>query len=159
MRKTLRDLWINQTALQELYSDCTDPVLKKYEINSIEFKILLFLQKYPELNRAADIVKYTGLSKSYVSLSVKILSERGFLTGEKRSDDRKNIYLTLLPAADPIVLDGFKAQQKYCNMLLAGFDKEEADQFLSYFDRITKNVRSSHEELEKKRKKAKKSCS
>ena len=48
MRKALKDLWMNQTALQELYAECIDPVCKKYGLSEIEFKILVFVHKYPE---------------------------------------------------------------------------------------------------------------
>ncbi|MBP3320944.1 MAG: winged helix-turn-helix transcriptional regulator [Clostridia bacterium] len=152
MRKALRDLWTNQSAMQALYEHCIDPVCKKYEISPIEFKILMFVHKYPDLNRAADIVKYKGISKSYVSLSLKCLSERGLIKGEKRGDDRKNIYLTLLPAADPLVVEGLKAQKDYLNILLTDFDKDEVDQLLSFFNRMNKNVKNAHEELNKQEK-------
>ena len=87
----VRDLWINQAAILELYHHQIDPVCEKYKLNRIEFGIMMFLSKHPELNRAADIVKYKGLSKSYVSLSVKALSERGLLEGTKTENDRKKI--------------------------------------------------------------------
>ncbi len=146
MRKALKDLWLNQTALQELYRDCIDPVCKKYDLSEIEFKILLFIFKYPDLNRAADIVKCKGLSKSYVSLSVKNLTAKGLLIGRRTETDHKNIYLYVTPEAEAICNEGLKAQRKYLDILLGGFEKEEVDQFLVYFNRINKNVKNAHDE-------------
>lgn len=154
MRKALKDLWMNQTALQELYAECIDPVCKKYGLSEIEFKILVFVHKYPELNRAADIVKCKGISKSYVSLSVKNLTEKGLIFGEKKENDRKNIYLYLTPAAAPISAEGLKAQKKYLDLLLKDFEKSEVEAFLGYFSRINENVRSAHEISKNSKKKS-----
>lgn len=144
MKKAVRDLWINQAAIQELYHRQIDPVCEKYQLNRIEFGIVMFLSKYPESNRAADIVKYKGLSKSYVSLSVKSLSERGILEGHKTETDRKNIYLSLLPAANPIVEEGFKAQKAFCAILYDGFESKEIEQLFAFSNRVTDNVKKAN---------------
>ena len=158
MRKALKDLWMNQTALKELYGECIDPVCRKYGIPEVEFKVLMFVHKYPDLNRAADIVRCKGLSKSYVSFAVKNLSQKGLIEGKQTENDRKNIYLYLTPAAEPIAAEGLKAQKKYLDMLLKDFEKEEIDQFLCYFNRINANVKEAHSEKNaaKKKKSAKK---
>ncbi|MBQ8235955.1 MAG: winged helix-turn-helix transcriptional regulator [Clostridia bacterium] len=140
MDKILRDLWTQQTAIQELYRDCIEPVCKKHQINPIEFGILIHLHKYPTLNRGADIVKMKGLSKSYVSLSVKTLTKKELLVGEYRDGDRKNIYLRLLPLAEPIIADGLEAQKQFCQTLYKGFSEEEISQLFSYYTRVNENV-------------------
>ena len=140
MDKLLRDFWTQQTAIQELYRNCIEPVCKKHEINPIEFGILIHLHKYPTFNRGADIVKMKGLSKSYVSLSVKTLTKKELLVGEYKDGDRKNIYLHLLPSAEPIVEDGLEAQKKFCQTLYKGFSEEEISQLTSFYNRINENV-------------------
>jgi DNA-binding MarR family transcriptional regulator len=91
-------------------------------------------------------VKCKGLSKSYVSLSVKNLMAKGLLVGRQTETDHKNIYLYVTPEAEAICNEGLKAQRKYLDILLGGFEKEEVDQFLVYFNRINKNVKNTHDE-------------
>jgi DNA-binding MarR family transcriptional regulator len=146
MESMLRDLWIDQIVILELYHKFIDPVCEKHNLNRVEFGILLFLAKYPHLNRAADIVKYKGLSKSYVSLSVKELSERGLLEGKKTAQDRKNIYITLLPACDEIIKDGLAAQHDFCAVLCKGLTPEEASVLFAYSHKTVANVKKALEE-------------
>lgn len=146
MKTTLRDLWIDQEVTTELYNRFIDPVCQKYGVSRIEFGILSFISRYPQFNRAADIVKYKGLSKSYVSLSIKSLTEKGFLEGHKNENDHKNIYLYLLPACNALIKEGEKAQKEFCATIYDGFEKEEIDAFFSALKRITENAKKSSTE-------------
>ena len=152
-----RHLWIDQTAILELYAKHIDPVCEKHNLNRIEMSILLFLSKHPQLNRAADIVKYKGFSKSYVSLSVKTLSERGLIEGRKMEGDRKNIFLSLLPLSEEIVQEGLEAQKDFCTVIYEGLSEEEIRQFFSYAQKIGTNVKkASAPQKETKTKRCKK---
>ena len=77
----------------------------------MELDILLFLSNNPLFDTAADIVEVRCLSKSQVSVSIKLLEEKGYLKKKYTKENRKTAHLQVCDLAVPIILDG-KAAQK-----------------------------------------------
>lgn len=127
---------------KELYQTVLTPVCNKYGITHSEMIILLFLANNPQLNTATDIVKNRRLTKSLVSMSVRNLEERGFISGMFEGGNHRSIHLKVCNIANGIIKDAEDAQNNYLEILLKGFNEEELSRFGNYFERISENIKS-----------------
>lgn len=127
---------------KELYQTILAPVCEKYDITHTEMVILLFLASNPHLNTATDIVKGRRMTKSSVSMSLRSLQERGMVSGEFEGGNHRSIHLNICEDASRILEEAKTAQETYFSILSDGFSKEELDNFRSYFERVTNNIKS-----------------
>lgn len=134
--------WENQAHIKFLYSDCIEPVCKKYCLTRMELDILLFLANNPQFTTAAQIVENRRLTKSHVSLAVNTLVKKGYLTKSRFEHNRKTIHLNLCPSADEIIRDGQKAQKSFGSILFRDFTPEDYEQISHLFERINQNVKN-----------------
>ena len=58
-----------------LYDRLCAPVCQEHGLTHMEFVVLMFLANYPGYDTAAQIVRYSRLTKSLVSLAVRALLE------------------------------------------------------------------------------------
>ena len=140
------DFWESFSLGQELYDRVTGPVCRQYGLTRTEFHILMFLANNPQFDTATDIVEKRHISKSHVSVSVRSLQERGFLTGTYRDGNRRTVYLKLNESAGPAVADGRAAQRAFGAVLLRGFSPEEGKQMYTFALRIRDNAADYLEE-------------
>ena len=122
------------------YAKATDAVCEKYSIPHRDLDILLFLHDNPNVATATDIVKKLNISKSYVSLSLRALQERGLVTGEFKGTDRKSIYLYVNDSANEMLAEADEARRQFSQAIVADFSDEEKKELLSYLSRIKKNL-------------------
>lgn len=127
---------------KELYQTILAPVCDKYDMTHTEMVILLFLASNPHLNTATDIVKGRRMTKSSVSMSLRSLQERGMVAGEFEGGNHRSIHLNICEDARKILEEAKAAQETYFSILSDGFSKEEIDNFRSYFERVTNNIKS-----------------
>ncbi len=127
---------------KELYQTILAPVCSKYNMTHTEMIILLFLAKNPQLNTATDVVKGRRLTKSSVSMSVRMLQDKGLVTGGFEDGNHRSVHLNICDVAANIVEEAEKAQDDYFSILSNGFSKEELENFRSYFDRVSDNIKS-----------------
>ena len=84
------------------YEILKSSVCEKYQLRQMEYDILMFLYNNPQHNTAADIVRYRKSTKSHVSMSLKVLEEKGLI--ERRIDkDNKNVLKFIFDSADDII--------------------------------------------------------
>lgn len=126
--------------IRQAYEKATDRVCKKYKLKHREFDILMYLHNYPDQATATDIVKKENLSKSHVSVSLKALEERGYVSGEFRGSNRRTIYLRLNESASDIIEDGKNALCEFAGALSTDFTDNERAQLGSYLSRLKKNI-------------------
>lgn len=131
------------TAGENLYAKVLNSVCEKYDLTSMELTIIMFLANNPQMDTATQIVKHRGLTKSYVSISVRSLLERGLLKGEYQNGNHRTIHLILTDQAKPIITDGSNAEKKFLEILFDGFTKEELKILDSLMGRIYENIRES----------------
>ena len=112
--------------VEELYENMVSPVCEKYELTYMEFTVLMFLTNNPQYDTATQIVKYRHLAKSHVSISIRSLQERGLILGEHKGGNHRTIHLSVADKARDIIAAGRVAQGKFCEIVFAGFSKEEA---------------------------------
>ena len=130
---------------KNLYEQMVMPVCKAHGLTYMEFTIIMFLANNPQRDTAAQIAKIRQLSKSHVSLSLKGLQAKGFVTGHYFPGNQKTLHLRLTEAAEPVVAQGREAQKKFGDQLIRGFSPEEVRQLQSLIDRIHENMKQEEE--------------
>ena len=126
--------------MKKLYVQLFEPLLARFALTQLEMDIILFLSNNPEWDTARDIVEMRHLAKSHVSVGIEKLARRGILERFYRDGNRKTIHLRLLPEAEEIVREGQRLQQRYTELLVADFSREEKAQIDTLLDRITRNA-------------------
>ena len=127
--------------VEELYENMVSPVCEKYELTYMEFTVLMFLTNNPQYDTATQIVKYRHLAKSHVSISIRSLQERGLVLGEHREGNHRTIHLSVADKARDIIADGRVAQGKFCEIVFAGFSKEEIEALHRFTEQVNRNIK------------------
>ena len=138
--KTLFDFL---AAPKKVYEGMVDPICAKYDLSCNELTILAFLAEHPEADTAKDILFFIPITKSHVSMKLRSLEEKGFITGEYRNGNRRTIHLSLCEKAGPVIGEVLKVKEEFQQMLLKGFSKKERDEFNDFMDRIFHNLRNN----------------
>ena len=136
----MNDLFENIFSSRDLYHSLMTPVCEKYRITHTELVVLLFLANNPKLDTATDIVEKHRITKSSVSTSVRVLQERGLITGEFTDGNHRSIHLRVCEAADKIIRDGMTAQKRFLSVMTDGFSQEEKRNLRDYLERINRNI-------------------
>lgn len=134
------DLWENQNAIKTLYAKCVGDVCVKHGITRMELDILLFLANNPCYDTATDIVEVRYLAKSQVSVSIKLLEDRGYLRKEYVEGNRKTAHLIVCEDARAVLEDGRAAQKRFFEILFRGFTAEDAALMKRFTERIRDNI-------------------
>ena len=132
--------WTNQSHIKSLYSDCVEPVCKKYKLTRMELDILMFLSNNPQFDTATDIVEMRHLTKSHVSLAVNSLVKKELLKKTHASNNQKTTHLTVLNSAYPIIQDGKAVQKKFGSILFRNISPEDCKQLKRLFKQININL-------------------
>ena len=127
-------------ASKELYGKMLEPVCEKYQLAYMDVVILLSLANNPQYDTATDIVNYHRLKKSAISQSLRVLEEKGLVTGEYLNGNHRSIYLKLSDAAKTIVKEGKKAQAAFFSVLMQDFSDAEQTALRNYLERMTANI-------------------
>ena len=144
----LLNLWEHQNALKTLYAKCVGEVCAAYKLTRMELDILLFLANNPRYDTATDIIEIRYLAKSHVSSSISLLEKKNFLRKEYSDNNRKTAHLKICEPAAEIIHAGRAAQEKFLEIMLDGFSKEEAEDLRRYNDRMRRNINSYLKEAE-----------
>ena len=132
--------WEHQNVMKAFYSKCVEGVCEKHKITRMELDILLFLANNPLFDTASDIVEIRYLSKSQVSLSIKLLEKKGFFRKEYQKGNHKTVHLFICKAANEVVEDGKKAQEKFLAILFQGMEPEEMEAMKRWNEHIWRNI-------------------
>ena len=100
----------------------------------------MFLDKNPEFCTAKDICKYRNMKKNLVSIHVDKLVSTGYLTRNGIAGDRRKIKLTCTKKALPIIKEGHKIQNSFCNQLIGNISKEKLEEMKEIFENINCNA-------------------
>lgn len=134
------NLWEHQNAIKTLYSKCIGSICAAHNVSRMEIDILLFLANNPCFDTAKDITRIRYLSKSQVSVSIKLLEERGFLKKRYMEGNRKTAHLVISEPASDIISDGRAAQKRFFEIMLKDFAREEMEAMQRFTERIWENI-------------------
>ncbi len=130
------NLYLNK----ELYTALFSPICSKYKLTMTEMLVLLFLANNARCDTASDIVNRLKITKSHVSVSVRDLSERGYLRGNYEGDNHRTVHLHLCENAFNIIQEGKNVQEKFLSVICRGFSDEEKNTFKNFVKRINENA-------------------
>lgn len=134
------NLWEYQNVIKTFYAKCVEKVCEKHHITRMELDILLFLANNPIFNTASDMVEVRCLSKSQVSVSIKLLEKKGYLRKEYVNGNRKTAHLLICDSASHIVADGKAAQEQFVAIMFAGIPQEEIQSMKRCMKHILENI-------------------
>lgn len=140
------NLWEHQNVIKTFYSKCVEDVCVKHDITRMELDILLFLANNPLFDTASDMVEVRCLSKSQVSVSIKLLEKKGYLKKEYAKGNRKTAHLVICEAASYIIADGKAAQERFIAVLFRGISQEESEIMKKCMAHILENIHQYREE-------------
>ncbi len=140
------NLWEHQNIIKTFYGKCVEGVCEKHQITRMELDILLFLSNNPLFDTAADIVEVRCLSKSQVSVSIKLLEEKGYLKKKYTKENRKTAHLQVCDLAVPIILDGKAAQEQFVTTMFAGIPQKEMEVMKQCHQHILENIKRYQKE-------------
>ena len=98
--------WDEHKTITRYYEMKVSGVCEKYQLRQLEYDILMFIYNNPEYNTAADIVRIRKSTKSHVSISLKVLEDRGFIERRVDKDNKKHVTIHLLQLANKVIEDG-----------------------------------------------------
>ena len=127
--------------VEEVYKNMISPVYEKYKLTYMEFTVLMFLANNPQYNTATQIVRYRHLAKSHVSISIRSLQERGLILGEHKGGNHRTIHLSVSDKARDIIAVGRAAQNKFCEIVFAGFSKKEMEKLQQFTEQVNRNIK------------------
>lgn len=138
--------WTYLSYIKSLYSDCVEPVCKKYDLTRMELDVLMFLSNNPQFDTASSIVEKRHLTKSHVSLAVNSLVKKNFLEKTHSPENQKTVHLSVLSSALPIIQDGTTAQKKFGSILLENFSAKDLEQLRRLFRQLNSNLNNYFQE-------------
>lgn len=117
---------------------------KKREITYAQGKILWYLHRHEdEKVTLRDLERFFDCSHATVSGLVARLAEKGYVALERDERDKRAKIVTLTEKEKECFRGMQKRHTELEEILLAGFEKEEREQFLHYLDRVYKNLTTS----------------
>ncbi len=138
--------WDDFVCGRAAYLRCVEQAAKPLGLSRTEMDILLFLANHPQFDTATDIVEKRRLSKAHVSLSLRSLRERGYLTAAYLQGNHRTMRLRLTEMAAPAVQAGQAAQRRFWARLTRDFTPEELRQLQSMLARMAQNLTGNDEE-------------
>lgn len=146
----LMTFWNFIAEFDQAYDFHRKKVMNKYGLNAIEVDVLLFVANNPSLNTSADIVRLLKIAKSHVSMAVKSLIEKGYMS--KVSDRSNRRILRLMPTANAenIISYGREEQKKFGMNVEKGISPEDRKRFMQHMLQVSFNLQTAYGLKEKK---------
>lgn len=132
--------WDEHKTITRYYEMKVSGVCEKYQLRQLEYDILMFIYNNPEYNTAADIVRIRKSTKSHVSISLKVLVDRGFIERRVDKDNKKHVTIHLLQLANEVIEDGKWAQKEFAQDMFEGLSEEEIKVFMNVFQKVYENA-------------------
>lgn len=138
-------IYLNKDS-KKLFDKSMKQIAKKYDLTKSEVFILSIIKHNPETLKSCTIVKNHNFSKAYVSQVTNSLKEKGYISLETDSDDKRYQRIKLLNKADNVLNEITKVFKVNLNIIKKGITKEELDNFMVIIDKIIKNLKDYEEE-------------
>ena len=132
--------WDEHKTITRYYEMKVSGVCEKYQLRQLEYDILMFIYNNPAYNTAADIVRIRKSTKSHVSISLKVLEDRGFIERRVDKDNKKHVTIHLLQLANEVIEDGKWAQKEFAQDMFEGLSEEEIKVFMNVFQKVYENA-------------------
>ena len=142
--------WDKHKTITSYYELLSGEVCDRYGLTQMEYDILMFLHNNPQQNTAAEIVKIRKSTKSHVSMSLKVLEEKGLIERRIDKDNKKRVEIYLLDSADDIIKDGIRVQKQFAKDMFNGLTDDEIALCKQIFKKISNNAEACIKAANKK---------
>lgn len=142
---TMNKFWEFIISLESEYGSYRKKIMNRFSLSAAETDILMFLSNNPQYDTGTDISRIRKIPKSQVSISVKSLCEKGYLSTDYKENNRKSIHLSLTKSALSVTDYGKTVQAEFADLLFSGFSEEEKSEFERLHIRIADNIASKKE--------------
>ena len=142
--------WDKHKTITSYYELLSGEVCDRYGLTQMEYDILMFLHNNPQQNTAAEIVKIRKSTKSHVSMSLKVLEEKGLIERRIDKDNKKRVEIYLLDSADDIIKDGIRVQKQFAKDMFNGLTDDEIALCKQIFKKICNNAEACIKAANKK---------
>ncbi len=112
--------------------------------------VLLSLYKQDGVSQE-KLSKHLGVDKATITRSIKMLLENGFVERRQDKNDKRSYLIFLTEKGHSIQPDIDAMFKDWNNVLLDGFDDDEAAQLIDYLQRVSKNVLNHHQIVQDKK--------
>lgn len=124
-----------------------EPIAIKNELTLTDARLLLYLSlnlnpSHPG-NTRQEMADFLQISRRSLSLSLQKLIRRGFIKAEDTKESTRaarQLQLTILPAAQPVLAELSSAQSHYEQAQFAGFTEEELIEYAHLSEKIKQNI-------------------
>ena len=130
---------------KNLYKNCIEKDLKKYNLAHNEIEIINYLSRNSEQNTARDIAEYLGLSKGMISRTIDQLLTKEILEFEKDKKDKRILRLKITEKSKNLMNDLEKSREKFLVELTKDIEDDKLDVFTDILEAMISNLK----ELEK----------
>ena len=141
----------NMTAFNKNYRKYCLNAVKAYHFTPGEVDVMTFLANNPQMNTAAAISQFKNISKPLVCKSVDSLIQKGYLTSETDSVDRRISRLYLTEKSTDIADTLRLCRQTFFAQLMAGITEEELRIFETVMGKMQINLANYTNNLEERR--------
>ena len=125
-----------------------EPLLRKHNVTAIEMRTLLCLEYIEDVSSRKELADFVGVSRITLTLILQKLQARGLIRvtednreGETHAGGTKQLHITRLPGAEPLLNEGKEAMDDYMQACFSGFCPEEREEYLALSQRIQENIR------------------
>lgn len=126
---------------ERLYSKTIQQAAQKHGLSKTEADVLLFLYNNPEYDTARDIVEFRGIAKSYVSKTIELLIQKGFLLAQENENDRRMIHLKLQDNKLDVVRELKHTQEELFTLICRNISDHEREQLSLIFTKLSQNIK------------------
>ncbi len=122
-----------------------EPVALKYDISVPEARLLLYIGQAEDMGTRRELAELTNLSKTSLTLTLKKLVSRELIEMKEVKDPEtkeKQMTLTFLPAAEPLLTDLVQAEQDCERVRTAGFTPSELEEYQRLTEKIKFNIQN-----------------
>lgn len=127
----------------KLYTREIGDAAAQYGLKTTEADILLFLHNNPQYDTARDIVNVRGIAKSYASTSIELLTQKGYLSIQPDSKDRRITRLHLTSDSSRVLDKLVAAQSRVLSLLVKDIPEERRQEVHLAFQQMEKNIKEA----------------
>lgn len=126
--------------LKKLVEKKSEPIMKKYDLRTVELEILIFLFQRIYGDTAKEIIKMKHMSKAHVSKSIENLKSRGFILLSEDLEDRRIVHLELTQKADEVIKESLAARDECRSIMFRGISDKEQEFINQILKRVSCNI-------------------
>jgi DNA-binding MarR family transcriptional regulator len=143
------EAWKNYSILWKDIFKAANKAYGQVNLTVLEFKVLDNLQELGPTTMI-DIASLLSVTQAWVTSLVDRLEERGLVSRERSSSDRRVIYVNLTDAGRSLYEKGKALQQRIMGDIFGVLDSEEVKSFVASIKKIRSGLEGSESSITEK---------